>query len=94
MSGTRGRFLGLGTAAAAILLGVAAGAEAPRANLIWVPAQMADASDRAYEPTAIHLIDHAEGAAAVHDLTLDDLHARTGLSTQLLSRARRELEQW
>lgn len=31
----------------------------PTADLLWVPAQVADASDRAYEPVAIQLIDHA-----------------------------------
>ena len=48
------------------LLGLAAhaavGAEAPRPEGVWVTAQVADASDRAYQPLAIHLIDHAQSS--------------------------------
>lgn len=60
LNGNLGRSI-FAAAAAALLLGVgaAADAEAPRADLIWVTAQVADASDRAYQPLAIHLIDHA-----------------------------------
>lgn len=43
----------------AVFFVVSAGAEATRPDVLWVPAQVADASDRAYEPLAIHLIDHA-----------------------------------
>lgn len=49
------------------LLGVCgvAGAEPPRAEVIWLPAQVADASHRAYEPIAIQLIDQATSSIAL-----------------------------
>ncbi|MBI3615618.1 MAG: hypothetical protein HY211_03770 [Candidatus Omnitrophica bacterium] len=92
---TRGRFLWAVPAAAALLLGVGAagGAEPPRADLIWVPAQAADASDRAYEPVAIHLIDHAGSSIALAMYLLkegrDDRHPINRLLKDLLEAAQR-----
>ena len=52
----------MGLLVVALLWGARAGtgaAEAPPPDVLWSPAQVADASDRAYQPLAIHLIDHA-----------------------------------
>lgn len=94
MNGNRQRSIWV--AAAAVLLsgvGAAAGTEAPRADLIWVPAQVADASDRNYEAVAIHLIDHATSSIALGMYYLregeDDRHPISRLLNDLLEAAQR-----
>ena len=95
MSGPRGRFALLGVAAAALLWGMsaAAGAEAPRPEVLWAPAQVSDASDRAYEPVAIHLIDHAASTITLAMYYLkegeQDRHPVSLLLNDLIEAARR-----
>ena len=68
-------------------------AEAPPLDVLWAPAQVADASDRAYEPTAIHLIDHAASSIvlAMYYLKEDetDRHPVSLLLNDLREAARR-----
>ncbi|MBI4226856.1 MAG: hypothetical protein HY600_01115 [Candidatus Omnitrophica bacterium] len=40
-------------------------AEVPKAELLWGPARVADAEDRAYEPAAIALIDGAASSVVL-----------------------------
>lgn len=87
---TKGRIAWVGTAAAALLLGVsmAARAEVPRPEVLWTPAQVADASDRAYEPTAIWLIDRAKRSVILSMYLIvevdDDRHPVNFLLNDLL----------
>lgn len=87
-------------AAAQIFLGSAlllvtqtALAEAPRADLLWTTGRMADASDRAYEPTAIALIDGARSSVALAMYAIqegeDARHPVTRLLNDLVEAARR-----
>lgn len=81
---------------AAFFFAVAAGAETPRPEVVWAPAQVADASDRAYEPTAIHLIDHAESSIALAMYYLkqsqDDRHPVNRLLNDLQEAAGRGVQ--
>lgn len=85
----------LGVAAAALLWGVsaAAWAEAPGPEVSWAPAQVADASDRAYEPTAIRLIDQAKHSVILSMYLIaevdDDRHPVSRLLNDLLEALRR-----
>lgn len=60
---------------------------------VWSPAQVSDASDRAYEPTAIRLIDHADHAIAMAmyliQETRDDRHPVNRLLKDLVDAAQR-----
>ncbi|MBI3615617.1 MAG: hypothetical protein HY211_03765 [Candidatus Omnitrophica bacterium] len=59
---------------------------------LLTPARLARQSSTV---TYLALLDVAlrkEGGPSLHDLSLDALQARTGLSAKLLSRARRDLE--
>ena len=82
-------------AAAIVLLGVcvAAGAEPPRAEVVWLPAQVADASDRAYEPIAIQLIDQATSSIVLSLYVVqapdDARHPVTRLLRDLMDAAQR-----
>ncbi len=98
LNGSRGRSIWVAAAAAALLLGVGAavGTEAPRADLIWVPVQAADASDRAYEAVAIQLIDNATSSIALGMYYLkegkDDRHPISRLLRDLLEAAQRGVQ--
>lgn len=90
-----GWFAFLGVAAAVLLWGVsaAARAEEPSLEVVWTPAQVADASDRAYEPVAIHLIDHAASSIVLAMYYLkedeDDRHPVNRLVNDLREAAQR-----
>ena len=94
---SQGRFTWF-AAATAFLSGacIAAASEAPRADLIWVQAQVADASDRAYEAVAIDLIDHAASSIALGMYYLkegeDDRHPVSRLLRDLLEAAKRGVQ--
>src|SRR3989338_787344 len=81
--------------AAVFLLGVqaVAWAETPAADLLWSPAQVADASDRAYEPTAIRLIDAAASSVVLAMYHIQDSqdprHPVNRLLNDLVEAARR-----
>lgn len=68
-------------------------AAADEAVPLWVPAQVSDASDRAYEPTAIQLIDHAERSIVLSmyiiQETHDDRHPVNRLLSDVVEAARR-----
>ncbi|MBI3291857.1 MAG: hypothetical protein HYZ73_03475 [Elusimicrobia bacterium] len=78
---------------AAFFFAVAVRAEAPSPEVVWTPAQAADASDRAYEPMAIHLIDHAASSIVLAMYYLkegeDDRHPVNRLLNDLREAARR-----
>lgn len=68
-------------------------AETPRPEVLWAPAQVADASDRAYEPTAIGLIDRAQHSVVLSLYLLreseDARHPVNRLLKDLLEAAQR-----
>jgi len=78
---------------AAFFFAVAAGAEVPAPELLWAPAKVADASDRAYEQIAIHLIDQATSTIALAMYYLkegeDDRHPVNRLLNDLAEAAKR-----
>ena len=84
------KFLGI-----ALLLGIVTipPARADEAVPVWSPAQVSDASDRAYEPTAIRLVDHAERSIAMAmyliQETRDDRHPVNRLLKDLVDAAQR-----
>jgi len=67
--------------------------EAPPPELTFVEARVADASDRAYEPAAIRLIDHAERSVAMSMYLVreseDERHPVNRLLNDLVEAARR-----
>jgi len=82
------------------IIGVAAACGAPpsacwaeEAVPVWSPAQVSEASDRAYEPTAIRLMDHAERSIAMAmyliQETRDDRHPVNRLLKDLVEAAQR-----
>ena len=88
----------MGVAAAALLRGVSAAAvaEVSPPELLWVPAKAADASDRAYESVAIHLIDHAASSIALAMYLLqegdNDRHPVNRLLNDLTEAAQRGVQ--
>ncbi len=82
--------------APALLWASTAAAEAPRPEIVWTPAQVADASDRAYEPTAIGLIDQAKHSVVLSMYLVreseDDRHPVNRLLKDLLEAAQRGVQ--
>lgn len=93
--GLFGNLVFLCVAAAALLwvMSVAAGAEVLGPEVVWAPARVADASDRAYEPVAIGLIDQAKESVALSIYLVreseDARHPVNRLLNDLLEAARR-----